>query len=354
MISSSSNLVDWNEKTDVKTRKLNTTIKKFLLSGGLMSALLFLSGCMRFDQETGAPQGFLSELVYDFLIVPLDYALNYLGDFLGDYGLAIIVFTILFRLVLLPLTLKQQKSTVEQQVKMSRIQPVTEEIQKEMKETDDQEEQKALQMELMEVYRENDVSIGGQLSAGCLPLLLQMPVFVAMLQVLRRSEAIANASFLGIHLGQRSIPLAIATALVYLVQSRMMVKSMPEEQQKSAGTTMYITPVMMFMLGISGPAGIAVYWLISGVFTFGQQMFNQYYFKPKIEANVQDQLGDLEVVERKNRPQTPPTPKETHPENPTPKNVQNRNRNRNAGKQQQQRNRNRNASQRNRTNDSNE
>ena len=97
---------------NVNIRKISTRTKKFLLSGGLLTTLLFLSGCMRFDQETGAPQGFLSEIVFDFLIIPLSQFLDVLANFVGNYGLAIIVFTVLFRLILLPMTFKQQRSMV--------------------------------------------------------------------------------------------------------------------------------------------------------------------------------------------------------------------------------------------------
>lgn len=307
-----------------------------MLMGILSSAVLFLSGCMRFDPESGAPQGFLSELVYDFLIVPLDQLLNFLAEFLGSYGLAIIIFTLLFRFILLPLTLRQQRSTIESQIKMSAIQPVTQEIQAELKATDDPEEQQALNMEMMEIYRENNVNIGGQLSAGCLPLLLQMPIFVAMFQVLRQSPEIANASFLGIELGERSILLAAITGAIYLLQSRMMIRMMPEEQQATAGATMYITPVMMFMFAVSGPAGIGLYWLVSGVFTIGQQLFNQLYYKPKIEAEVKEKMGPVKKIERKRRVRrdvTPPNGSESANTSDSNRN-RNRNRNRNAGKQQ--------------------
>lgn len=308
-----------------------------MLTGTLLSAVLFLSGCMRFDQETGAPQGFLSEIVYDFLIIPLDQFLNFLGEFLGNYGLAIIVFTLLFRLILLPLTLRQQKGTIESQIKMSAIQPVTQEIQAELKATDDPQEQQALNMELMEIYRENDVNIGGQLSAGCLPLLLQMPIFVAMFQVLRRSNEITNTSFMGMELGERSIILAVITGAIYLLQSRMMIKNMPEEQQATAGTTMYITPVMMFMFAVSGPAGIGLYWLVSGVFTIGQQLFNQLYYKPRIEANVREKLGPVKKIERKRRVRRDVTPTDEADSTIASNEDRNRNRNRNAGKQQRNR-----------------
>jgi len=293
---------------------------------------------MRFDQETGEPQGFLSEIIYDFLIVPLSGFLDIIAEFVGSYGLAIIVFAILFRLILLPLTLRQQRSTVESQVKMQGIQPVAQEIQAEMQETDDQEEQQALQMELMELYRDNDISIGGQLT-GCLPLLLQMPIFVAMLQVLRMSEAIAQSTFFGVNLGETSIVFAVVTGLIYLVQSRMMTANMPSGQQ-SAGAMMYITPVMMLIIGVSSPAGISLYWMVSGVFTLLQQAFNQYYYKPKIEAEVKEEIGDVETVERKRKP------RKKAPNASEENKQRNRNRNRNAGKQQQ-RNRNRNRNRQN-------
>jgi len=309
-----------------------------MLTGTLLSTVLFLSGCMRFDQETGNPQGFLSEIVYKYLIIPLGQLLNFFGDFLGSYGLAIIVFTLLFRLILLPLTLKQQKGTIESQIKMSAVQPVTQEIQAELKATDDPAEQQALNMEMMEIYRENNINIGGQLTSGCLPLLLQMPIFVAMFQVLRRSNEIANASFLGMELGEKSIILGVITGLIYLLQSRMMIKSMPEEQQATAGSTMYITPVMMFMFAVSGPAGIGLYWLVSGVFTIGQQLFNQYYYKPKIEAEVREEMGPVKKVERKRKARRDVTPvDEVDASSSDQKQNKNRNRKRNAGKQQRKR-----------------
>lgn len=323
---------------NVKIRKISTRAKKFILSGGLLTAVLFLSGCMRFDQETGDPQGFLSEIVFDFLIIPLSQFLDILANVVGNYGLAIIVFTILFRLILLPMTFKQQRSMVENQIKMGAIQPITAEIQAEMKATDDQAEQQALNMELMDIYKENNVGIASQLS-GCLPLLLQMPIFVAMFQVLRRSDAIASSSFLGINLGETSMVLAVVTGLIYFVQSRLMVKAMPEDQQKTAGTTMYITPVMMAFIGFSSPAGISLYWMMSGVFSLFQQLFNNYYYKPKIEAEIKEEVGDFNVT-RKRKPAQRVTVKDNS-STATPKNAGNSNRNaknkRNAGKQQRNR-----------------
>lgn len=321
---------------NVKTRKITTRTKKFILTGGMLSVLLFLSGCARFDVD-GNPQGAFSEMVYRFLVVPLDGILTAMADFIGNYGVAIIIFTILFRLVLLPFTLKQQKGAIEQQVKMAAVQPVAQEIQAEIKATDDPVEQQALNMELMEVYRANNISLTGQLT-GCLPLLLQMPIFIAMLQVLRHSTQISESTLFGMNLGERSIILALLTAAVYFIQSRMMISAMPEEQQKTAGTTMYITPIMMGMIGFSSPAGVSLYWAISGVFSLAQQFFNNYYYKPKIQKQVKEELGDVEVVQRKKKAIKDVTPRNTvqvHEKKDTNQNSnRNNKRNRNNGKQQ--------------------
>lgn len=303
-----------------------------------MSTILFLSGCVRFDMDTGAPQGFLAELVYDFLIVPLDGLLDAFATFLGSYGLAIIVFTILFRLILLPLTLKQQKGMIESQVKMAVVQPVASEIQAEMKETTNEDEKQALSMELMQLYRDNDISMTSQISTGCLPLLLQMPIFIAMLQVLRQSSEIAQATFLGLSLGERSIVLGVITGLVYFLQIKLSMANLPEEQRQASGATMYVTPVMMFFFSMSGPAGIALYWMVSGLFGIGQQLFINNHYRPRIQAQVREKMGDVEVVERERKPNTiKPNNQEQLQQNNTENVKQNRNRNRNSGKQQRNR-----------------
>lgn len=317
---------------NVNTRKLNTRMKKFILTGGLLSTILFLSGCVRFDLDTGEPQGFLSELIYNFLVVPLSDFLDILANFLGSYGVAIIIFTILFRLLLIPLTLKQQRSMAESQIKMQAIQPITQEIQAEIQDTDDPTEKQALNLELMEIYRENNINLGAQLS-GCFPLLLQMPIFIAMLQVLRGSEAIANSTFLGMSLGENSALLAVLTGIIYFIQSRMMIQGMPEESQKTAGASMYITPIMMLFIGFSSPAGISLYWMISGIFSLVQQAYNQFYFKPKLEAETKEQMGEFEIA-RKRTPKPKMTKKVDTPNTATNINKnRNRNRDRNAGKQ---------------------
>lgn len=275
-------------------------MKRWLLSGGMLTIVLFLSGCMRVDQE-GNPTGGFSQFLYDYLVIPTQQFIEILADFFGSYGLAIIAITIIVRILILPLSIKQQRSTMEQQVKMEAIKPATQEIQEEMKETDDPQEKQELQQELMEVYRENNVSMLGGLS-GCLPLLIQMPVFTAMFQAIRMSESIASATWLGIQLGDRSVILAVVTGLLYYVQSRVMMMGMPEEQRNQSKTMMLMNPVMILMFSITGPAGLTLYWFAGGIVAIIQSLVTNLYYKPKLEKELKEKHGDVQVVERKRRP----------------------------------------------------
>lgn len=104
---------------------------------------------------------------------PLGYLISMIYDLVQNYGLAIILFTIIVKLILLPLQVKSQKAMKRQQ----KVQPIILELQK--KYANDQQK---LQQEMMKVYRENNVSMSG----GCLPLLIQMPILIALYSVIRR------------------------------------------------------------------------------------------------------------------------------------------------------------------------
>ncbi|MER2064521.1 MAG: membrane protein insertase YidC, partial [Alkalibacterium sp.] len=255
---------------------------------------------MRIDPETGNPAGGMSQFLYDYLVIPTQQFIEILADFTGSYGLAIIAITVIVRILILPLSIKQQRSTLEQQAKMSTVKPVTDEIQAEMKETDDPKLKQELQAEMMEIYRENNVNMLGGLS-GCLPLLIQLPVFTAMFQAIRMSDTIQSASWLGINLGERSILLAVLTGLVYLVQTKVMQAGMPEETRKQSSTMMLMNPVMILMFSITGPAGLTLYWFAGGFVAIAQSLITNLYYKPKLEKEMEKKHGGKPVVKRKKR-----------------------------------------------------
>lgn len=107
------------------------------------------------------------------ITTPLGYILGWINDFVNNYGVAIILFTVLIKLILLPLGLKQQKSMT----KMQRIQPKLKEIQEKYK-----YDQNKASMETMKLYKEYGVNPAG----GCLPLLIQFPILIGLYQVIYR------------------------------------------------------------------------------------------------------------------------------------------------------------------------
>ena len=112
--------------------------------------------------------------IFEFCITrPLGLIIRLIYDLVQNYGLAIILFTIIVKLILLPLQIKSHKAMKRQQ----KVQPIIAELQK--KYANDQQK---LQQEMMKVYRENNVSMSG----GCLPLLIQLPVLYALYGVIQR------------------------------------------------------------------------------------------------------------------------------------------------------------------------
>lgn len=217
-----------------------------------------------------SPLGKLVDFIYNFVSgINLDF------ENFSAYAIAIIIATIIIKLIILPLTLKQTKSMKN----MQKVQPKMQELQKKYK-----NDKETLNMKTMELYKEYKVNPFG----GCLPLLIQFPIIIGFFAVLREpvkyvfgSEAAydsINKSFLWIDNLKDTdlwiLPI-IAAATTYF-QSKMMMAN----QQSSGGndaaqssqkmmTTMM--PIMILFFARSVPAGLALYWVVSNTFQIVQQ-----------------------------------------------------------------------------------
>ncbi|MEA4830021.1 MAG: YidC/Oxa1 family membrane protein insertase, partial [Enterococcus thailandicus] len=139
--------------------------KNWLLGSGLVTVLLFLSGCVRTDSH-GNPD--TSGFVYRVLVHPMGQAITYLVEnFNWSYGWAVIVLTIIVRLVILPLGISQSKKTMIQSEKMQALKPQVSAAQEKLKAATTREEQVAAQAEMQQVYKDNGMSMTGGI--GCLP-----------------------------------------------------------------------------------------------------------------------------------------------------------------------------------------
>ena len=189
----------------------------------------------------------------------LTFLLNTTDKYVGNFGVSIIIVTILIKIMLLPLTLKQDKSMKE----MKKLQPELEKI-KEKYANDKQ----MLNIKTMELYKEHKVNPLG----GCLPLLLQLPILFALFGVLRNGIIPKDSSFLWLKL---SVPdpfyvLPVLNGAVSFFQQKLMGSADSNPQMKNM---MYVFPIIMIMFSLKMPSGLQLYWLTSSILAVVQQYF---------------------------------------------------------------------------------
>ena len=303
-------------------------MKKWLMGSGLIGLMIVLSGCVS-RLEDGSPD--TTGLVYRFLVEPLGRALTYIAANLGfGFGWAIIIVTIIVRFIILPTGINQSKKSMIQSEKMEYIKPQITLAQKKAKAAKTQEEQLAANQEMQSIYKENNMSMMGGI--GCLPMLIQMPIFTALFFTAQFTPGIESASFYGIPLGERSILLVAIAGISYVAQSFISMIGVPEEQKKSMRSMMIVSPLMITFMSLSAPAGVTLYWVVGGLFGCFQTFITNVIMKPRIKEQVAQEM-------KENPPKVVVTPMDEVPKaapkkavaaNPRPKNGTGRN----AGKQQ--------------------
>lgn len=267
-------------------------LKRFSVAGLIMASLLFLTGCVR-TTKAGKPYG----MTYEYLAKPMQHLMEWLAAHLGNnYGWAIIVIVVVVRTILLPVMFSQMKRSMVMQEKMAQIQPQLKELQKKQREAKSPEEQAAVGSEMMALYRDNNVSLTGGI--GCLPLLIQLPVFAALYAAIRYSPDLYHATFMGIALGKPSMLLAILSFIAYAAQSYLGLVGVPEEQKKQMRAAIWLSPFMTFFISLTSSAGLGLYFFIGGLFAILQTLLINTY-RPRIRRQLAE--------ERKNNPIKKPT-----------------------------------------------
>ncbi len=197
-----------------------------------------------------------------------------------SYALAIILISILLKLVLYPLMQKQMKSTMN----MQEVQPKLEYVQKKYKNNPEK-----MNEEVMKLYKEYDINP----MAGCLPLLIQMPILIGLFMALRQYnfDPIEHATFFWVpNLGQAD-PLHILPVLVALTmyaQQKITMSSTAGNEQTAQmmKTMLYMMPAMMLFVCWSMPAGLCLYWAFFSVLSIIQQYFMNKQKKKEMEARA--------------------------------------------------------------------
>ncbi len=206
--------------------------------------------------------------------------LKFFNSIFHNYGIAILLFTLLIKLILFPLTHKQ----FESMAKMQKIQPVINQIREQFK-----NDPKRMNAELMQVYKKYKVNPFG----GCLPMILQIPIFFAIWDMLQYSLELRSASFLWIkslalpdtigHLGGIAInPLPIIMGATMIIQQKL---------SSSAGTNqkamMYMMPLIFLFIFWNMPSGLVLYWTLQNILSIIQQ----YYLNKRINLGTSNIAG---------------------------------------------------------------
>ena len=212
-----------------------------------------------------------------FVAKPIFYILRFIYDYTGNYGVTIILLTVGIKLLFVPLQYKSYKSMKD----MQGIQPKVVAMQAKYK--DDRER---LNRELIKVYRDHKVNPVG----GCLPMLLQMPVFVALFNILYMTIDLRQAPFvlwitdLSVQDPYYVLPVIMGVSMV--VQQKIMPTTMDPTQAK----VMLLMPAFLTILFLTFPAGLVLYWLTNNVLTILQQFVTDRYIfkKPTFTSGSED------------------------------------------------------------------
>ena len=207
-------------------------------------------------------------------------------------GVGIILFTILIRTILLPVFQTQMVASRKMQEAQPRIKALQEQYPGR-----DMESRTKLDQEMRKVYKE----LGVKHSSSIWPILIQMPVLLALFQALSRVEFLKTGHFLWVNLGgvDTSFILPILAAVFTFLSSWLSNKTLPERSGAMTGM-MYGMPVLIFIFAISAPSGVALYWAVSNAYQVLQTYFLNNPFKiiAEREAVVQAER-DLEGKKRR-------------------------------------------------------
>ncbi len=206
---------------------------------------------------------------FTFIAKPMFMLLQFIQGYVGNWGWTIVILTILIKLVLYPLSYKGMVSMQ----KLKDLAPKMKEIQAKYK--DDKQKQS---MHMMELYKKH----GANPMGGCLPLILQIPVFFAIYRVLLNAIELKGAPWmLWVHDLAEMDPyfvLPILMGATMYLQQKITPNTMQDEMQKKI---FQFLPVVFTFFFLWFPAGLTLYWFINNLFTIGQQYYINSVFERK-------------------------------------------------------------------------
>jgi YidC/Oxa1 family membrane protein insertase len=212
----------------------------------------------------------------EFIAKPCLYFMNFIHHYIPNYGIAIIILTIISRLVFWPLANKSYKSMND----MRKLQPLMQEIREKYK-----DDKARINQETMALYRTYKVNPMG----GCLPMLIQMPVFFALYRMLYQAIELRHAPFFGwindlsapdrlFNFGFKipfmSEPYGIPVLTIIMGATMLLQQKLsPQPGDPTQAKMMMLMPIVFTFIFINFPSGLVLYWLVSNLVSIGQQYY---------------------------------------------------------------------------------
>ncbi|APO43126.1 hypothetical protein BS614_02985 [Paenibacillus xylanexedens] len=273
--------------------RLKTSKGKWILLIAVIAMVTVLAGCtpqgtvgVTTEDLKNSESFWKSNVVYWFSLA-LDEFANW---FNGEYGLSVLLMVLIVRTLILPLTMKQVRSSKAMQA----IQPQLKEIQAKYKDTPEK-----VQQETMKLFQENKVNP----MAGCLPLLIQMPIYIALYSSINGNSSLRTHDFLWLQLGSPDhlFILPVLAAITTFIQTWMMMRMNPAQQVGPMQFMLWVYPILIFVMSYQFPSALPLYWFYSNIYTIVQNYF-LYRNNDKIvaEVNVKQNSSSKNGAKRKN------------------------------------------------------
>lgn len=270
------------EKKDVEPfRQILIGISQALSSSGECKFSLYAGPKERLQLAATSP-GFGKLIDYGyfwFIAEPLAGFMTFLYGYVYNYGVVIILVTVLVKIIFYPLTHKSFTSMK----KMQDLQPMMNVLREKYK-----KDQQQLNQELMKLYREKGVNPMG----GCFPMLLQIPVFFALYQTLSQSIELRGAPFLWVADLSASETLFFKPLVLLMGVSMFWQQAMtPTTIDSKQAQVLKFMPILFTAMFWSFPSGLVLYWLMNNILTIGQQyLINKRNDKPsKTSENAREE-----------------------------------------------------------------
>lgn len=284
-------------------------MKKYLFYFYTLTLIIFLTGCSSKDND-----GFF----YNTFTKNMDMFLSNINVYVKNWGISIIIITLIVKGIILPFMLKNYKKQRTSSINMEKAKPELDLVQNKIKKlSEDQKralnndermkiriEQTELQKELFKIYKKYDCSPA--IFGNLIPILIQAPFISGLYFTLQNpvySKDILDSSFLSISLGKKSYILLILVFVIYMIvgkisqsmmQSNPMSQNTPEAEriQNVSKNMVWITPIMLTFLTYTSIAAIGIYFVVSGILVafqilLGRKLYPTYVPKPVKTSNKQ-------------------------------------------------------------------